>query len=1100
MYLKVHKPIAIAIFIVLLSSQNLFSQLTDTIPWLGKKQIEFGISCYDSGKLDEALKHFELVSKSDPEYPTACYELALTYEAKNEYEKGFSKILEADSLEPNSVNTITLKGSLLDDLERREESINLLENARIKWPYNHSLLYNLAIVYANTNQYAKAEDLLIQCIKLSPYHSGTHMLLGRINYFMGRSAQSVLAFNMGLLLNPSSNNVTKFENAVTNATNPIPAAYLYPYNTASESLLWKKLNQFCNSGIAFKNDFPYNLPTNFLINRQSLLLFRMMNFEPNEKNIYNQFYIRFFKEILNRNEADILFAYQLQNLNLDKVNSWLKANKAKSNKFVEYAQNTINEWREYCFSTINEEKKIKTTLFNDNGRAYFIGQQIQSATPTFEGDYIQINSAGSVIERGQYKNGELEGSCTLYWPSGKIKQALNFKNGKLDGTNLTYHENGKISGTYPRKDGMKEGVEKEFSLNGFVYRSEPYVNDKEEGKCLKSYPTSGWSLESNYVAGKLNGNYTEKWFNGKLKTSAVYTDSLLNGPMQNWYANGKKKNEYTYKDDYATGAFKEFHTNSTLKSEGTYNDSSQLTGNYTIYDRNGTKLSLQQGYEKGELNGLHTDYYSNGAKKDEYVYKNNIIKKITCYEPDGKIRYQADEKEGVLAFRYYFDNGQIKRTGNFVNGKREGVWNEYSGAGVITSIENWKDDMQMGEQKTFYASGSLKSVINCDSNKIHGLYKYYYPNNTLQSTAYYLKGESNGEVRNYYSNGKISNIHYMINNNISGRSFDYTIEGNLDSEFIYSEDGEITKAVIYLPDNTKKEISYQEDSLNVQINYPNGKTMYRYKIIDGLKHGLSEHYYPNGKLSSSQNFMYGKLHGDSKQWDIDGNLFSLFPYNLDKIEGYTFFYTNNKKVHSRGYYEENIEQEKYLEYYPNGKVFREISYKDDERDGPYSFYSPDSILLFSLNYEDGFICAIQIRNKQGKTELIQANNLTGSNILSYYPNGTLAAEVPLVKGILNGKLVLYYPNGTKLRERNYVDDYMSGITTDYYPNGKIKEQYENANNDMHGKYVFYSETGIKLIEGEYIADIKTGTWTYNDAAGKLKFKVAYINGNAYEIK
>ena len=152
-------------------------------------------------------------------------------------------------------------------------------------------------------------------------------------------------------------------------------------------------------------------------------------------------------------------------------------------------------------------------------------------------------------------------------------------------------KNGKISGTYPRKDGMKEGVEKEFSLNGFVYRSEPYVNDKEEGKCLKSYPTSGWSLESNYVAGKLNGNYAEKWFNGKLKTSAVYTDSLLNGPMQNWYANGKKKNEYTYKDDYATGAFKEFHTNSTLKSEGTYNDSSQLTGNYTIYDRNGTALS-----------------------------------------------------------------------------------------------------------------------------------------------------------------------------------------------------------------------------------------------------------------------------------------------------------------------------------------------------------------------------------------------------------------------------------------------------------------------------------------------------------------------------
>ena len=195
-----------------------FAQVNDTVFWNGKKLIAHGELLHNSAKYDDALSFYSRVSSCDPLYPTACYESALTLEAKSEYLDGLKKIIEADSLQPNNATNIILKGSLLDDLERYQESIELLESARLKWPYNQNLLYNLAIVYANISDYNKAEQLLEQSIKLSPYHAGSHILLGRINYFMGRLPQSYLAFNMGLLLNPSNNNITKFENVITGVT------------------------------------------------------------------------------------------------------------------------------------------------------------------------------------------------------------------------------------------------------------------------------------------------------------------------------------------------------------------------------------------------------------------------------------------------------------------------------------------------------------------------------------------------------------------------------------------------------------------------------------------------------------------------------------------------------------------------------------------------------------------------------------------------------------------------------------------------------------------------------------------------------------------
>lgn len=1085
--------------IMLLSISAMTSaQQIDTTLWSGGRLIEEGTSLYDEGKYTKAEKFFERVSKCDPRYPLACYEAALNYEAKGEYSKGLKKILEADSLQPNTIETIVLKGSLLDDLERYSEATQLLETALVKWPYNQLLLYNLAIVYANTKDYDKSEALLERSIRVSPYHANTHILLGRINYYMGRTAQSILAFNMGLLVNPSNSNVSKFEQTVTGSSSITPQAHLYPYQSKLDESNWAELNRFCRSEIAFKKDFPYNFPTNFLINRKSFMLFELMKYESNNSSIYNQLYIRFFKELTDRKQLDALFAFELQGTSNENASDWLKANKTKKDKLVEVAQQLLNEWRGYNYSIGNETNKIKTHLTNNDGKLTLIGTQIQGEKPSLHGSYVRLNNEGQIIEKGTYKNNELDGICKILWPNGTVKQDLLFSNGNLMGENKTFHENGRLSGVYPRVNDKKEGLEKQFLGSGRLYSSANFINDKIEGVNYNYYYRSGWMSEISYTNNKIEGLYLAKWLNNMPKAKGLYSDSLLNGEFAEYYRNGNIESAYNYKKGNTVGVYKNYHTNGKIKNQGYYNDSSKLEGAYKEYNRVGTKIREQTAYVNGILNGTNVEYYKNGKKKDESTFANGILKKLVCYNEQGKIIYQTDETNGEIKIKTFYENAALKREGSSKNGKREGVWKNYSPAGVIVAIENWKDDMQVGEQKYFYQSGSVKSAYVCDSYRIHGKYTAYHPNGISKSELIYDKGQVNGEIKIYYSNGQLANQYYYEQDEIAGTKYDYTVEGNLSAVTNYSTENEITKTSTYYNNKLLKTVNYEQDSAKVEIQFPNSRIMTRYTIIDGTIHGLVENFYPNAKIRDNFQYVYGSINGPSKRWDINGKLESTHNYMMGKLEGSGLRYIDGVLT-QKTVYEDGLEQERYNEYYPNGKVFRSINYLDGEREGAYHFFSPDSTLLFSINYEEEAISSISIRNNQGVMENIQSSSANNTSIISYYPNGKVAAIVPFNKGILNGKLSLYYPNGTILRERQYVNDYIEGVSLDYYSNGKLRQREEYRNNDLNGMYQGYYENGQLKEEGKMIADCKTGIWIKYDIQGKPSMKIVYEDNIAYEI-
>ena len=72
----------------------------------------------------------------------------------------------------------------------------------------------------------------------------------------------------------------------------------------------------------------------------------------------------------------------------------------------------------------------------------------------------------------------------------------------------------------------------------------------------------------------------------------------------------------------------------------------------------------------------------------------------------------------------YFDNGQIKSQGSYIDGKEEGYW------------------------KFYYETGQLRLEVNYTDGKKDGLLNEYYKNGQLRYEANYIDGQSNGLSKN----------------------------------------------------------------------------------------------------------------------------------------------------------------------------------------------------------------------------------------------------------------------------------------------------------------------------------------------------------------
>jgi antitoxin component YwqK of YwqJK toxin-antitoxin module len=103
---------------------------------------------------------------------------------------------------------------------------------------------------------------------------------------------------------------------------------------------------------------------------------------------------------------------------------------------------------------------------------------------------------------------------------------------------------------------------------------------------------------------------------------------------------------------------------------------------HNIYDENGKDLTYTM-YDRNEI--ISTRLTLDGK---------DFLKKVESFYPDGKIaklgHHNGKERHGE--YTEWYDNGNMKMTVNYINGKKEGVEKRWSNDGHLFSDVYYKDD------------------------------------------------------------------------------------------------------------------------------------------------------------------------------------------------------------------------------------------------------------------------------------------------------------------------------------------------------------------------------------------------------------------------
>jgi antitoxin component YwqK of YwqJK toxin-antitoxin module len=214
---------------------------------------------------------------------------------------------------------------------------------------------------------------------------------------------------------------------------------------------------------------------------------------------------------------------------------------------------------------------------------------------------------------------------------------------------------------------------------------------------------------------------------------------------------------------------KKYHSSS-LKVILMFNkdDPYKLVSNTSKYNIN--KLTESYYYESiKEACILQQEYYESGQLKEEYNYidgKRNGLYQL--YYESGqlwvKCNYINDKRNGLFQLYYDNDNGnglQLKEQCNLIDGKINGLYHMYYTSGQKYSECNYINDTKNGLHQEYYKSGQLNEEYNYINGSRNGLYQQYYKSGQLLIECNYINNKKNGLYQEYYESGQIKETYHF---------------------------------------------------------------------------------------------------------------------------------------------------------------------------------------------------------------------------------------------------------------------------------------------------------------------------------------------------
>ena len=276
--------------------------------------------------------------------------------------------------------------------------------------------------------------------------------------------------------------------------------------------------------------------------------------------------------------------------------------------------------------------------------------------------------------------------------------------------------------------------------------------------------------------------------------------------------------------------------------------------------------------------------------------------------------------------------------------------------------------------------------------------------------------------------------------------------------------------------------------------------------IQGIKPEteITQYFNSEGKLymiSSLTKVTEKGFYGLYRRYDKNGNL-SIYTYAIDGKNTDSGYYSDGNLAYIlelkllKG--KTPIPNGKYIEYYKNGQIKVQGSYKEGKRDREFKAFLRNGKSAGSVFYKDGKIIKSTLVNSMKDNASFSLVTDINYNLNSHeivtdeFPNQLLKQYFIFNKnGLLDGESREYYEEGDIKSVSPFKNNVADGIFISYYQNGNIKDKQNYKNGNEEGEGLFYYENG--QLEEKYF--MKNGKLDgeainyFND--GKIRHKAIY---------
>ncbi len=168
--------------------------------------IREGVVLHDEGEYKKAIGKYNDALQLEPKNIQATYELSLSYLALKDYKNAskFSTVVINSNHEQLSSGAYAVKSEALVEMNKVDEAIELLKEGLKKNGDAYVLHFNMAINYYKKGDLENALIHVKKTIDLNKSDSGPFLLNAYVLNDKGLWVQSILSFQMFLLLEPDS--------------------------------------------------------------------------------------------------------------------------------------------------------------------------------------------------------------------------------------------------------------------------------------------------------------------------------------------------------------------------------------------------------------------------------------------------------------------------------------------------------------------------------------------------------------------------------------------------------------------------------------------------------------------------------------------------------------------------------------------------------------------------------------------------------------------------------------------------------------------------------------------------------------------------------